>query len=85
MLLLQTTVPVDGHSLPEYKAVTVDVHKDMMARALVPNVHAATHAVRRVLPSHVTHGEPFIMHHIGSAAATKFYIFPGCNQNIPPR
>ncbi|WP_347004779.1 hypothetical protein, partial [Corynebacterium striatum] len=32
-----------------------------------------------------THGEPFIMRHIGSAAATKFYICPGCNQNIPPR
>ena len=32
-----------------------------------------------------THGEPFVMRHIGSAAATKFYICPGCNQNIPPR
>lgn len=52
-----TTVPVDGHSLPEYKAVTVDVHKDIKATALVPNFHASTQAVRRVLPSHVTHGD----------------------------
>ncbi|XOJ10752.1 homoserine kinase [Corynebacterium striatum] len=52
-----TTVPVDGHSLPEYKAVTVDVHKDIKAAALVPDFHASTQAVRRVLPSHVTHGD----------------------------
>ncbi|MFW9033318.1 homoserine kinase [Corynebacterium striatum] len=52
-----TTVPVDGHSLPEYKAVTVDVHKDIKATALVPDFHASTQAVRRVLPSHVTHGD----------------------------
>ncbi|WP_306594146.1 homoserine kinase [Corynebacterium striatum] len=52
-----TTVPVDGHSLPEYKAVTVVVHKDIKATALVPNFHASTQAVRRVLPSHVTHGD----------------------------
>lgn len=31
-----------------------------------------------------THCEPYIMRHIGSAAAKKFYICPGCNQNIPP-
>ncbi len=30
-----------------------------------------------------THGEPFIMRHIGSAAATKFYICPGRNQKHP--
>ncbi|WP_084538553.1 hypothetical protein [Corynebacterium sp. KPL1818] len=31
-----------------------------------------------------THGEPYLMRHIGSARAQKFYICPGCNQNIPP-
>ncbi|WP_408931604.1 hypothetical protein ACKFRM_10200 [Corynebacterium sp. YSMAA1_1_D6] len=31
-----------------------------------------------------TNGEPFIMRHIGSSAAKKFYVCPGCNQNIPP-
>ncbi|WP_394280520.1 hypothetical protein [Corynebacterium sp.] len=31
-----------------------------------------------------THGEIFLMRHIGSSRATKFYVCPGCNQNIPP-
>ncbi len=33
------------------------MHKDIKATALVPNFHASTQAVRRVLPSHVTHGD----------------------------
>ncbi|WP_293769631.1 homoserine kinase [uncultured Corynebacterium sp.] len=52
-----TTVPVDGRSLPEYKAVTIPVHPDIKGTALVPDFHASTQAVRRVLPSHVTHGD----------------------------
>lgn len=52
-----TTVPVDGRSLPEYKAVTVPVHSDIKLTAIVPNFHASTQAVRRVLPSHVTHSD----------------------------
>ena len=52
-----TTVPVDGRSLPEYRAVSVDVHESIQATALVPDFHASTQAVRRVLPSHVTHGD----------------------------
>ena len=52
-----TTVPVDGHSLPEYRAATLDVHPLIKATALVPNFHASTQAVRRVLPSHVTHAD----------------------------
>lgn len=52
-----TTVPVDGHSLPEYRAATLDVHPSIKATALVPNFHASTQAVRRVLPSHVTHAD----------------------------
>ena len=31
-----------------------------------------------------TNGEIFKVRQIGSAAATEFYICPGCNQNIPP-
>ncbi|SQI00152.1 Uncharacterised protein [Corynebacterium minutissimum] len=31
-----------------------------------------------------TNGEPFIMRHVGSSAAQKYYVCPGCNQNIPP-
>ena len=52
-----TTVPVDGRSLPEYRAATLDVHPSIKATALVPDFHASTQAVRRVLPSHVTHGD----------------------------
>ncbi|MBK4142256.1 homoserine kinase [Corynebacterium macginleyi] len=52
-----TTVPVDGRSLPEYNAATIPVHPDIRATALVPDSHASTQAVRRVLPSHVTHSD----------------------------
>ena len=51
------TVPVDGRSLPEYRAATLDVHPRIKATALVPDFHASTQAVRRVLPSHVTHAD----------------------------
>lgn len=50
-----TNLPVDGKSQPEYKAVGLEVHKDIRATALVPDFHASTEAVRRVLPSDVTH------------------------------
>lgn len=49
-----TTTPVDG-SQPGYKAVSVEVDPRIRATALVPDFHASTQAVRRVLPSHVTH------------------------------
>lgn len=52
-----TTVPVDGRSLPEFRAATINVHPDICATALVPDFHASTQAVRRVLPSHVTHSD----------------------------
>ena len=52
-----THVPVDGHSLPDYRAASIKVHKDIRATALVPDFHASTQAVRRVLPSHVTHSD----------------------------
>lgn len=50
-----TEIPVDGRSVPAYRAVTVPVHETIRATALVPDFHASTQAVRRVLPSHVTH------------------------------
>ncbi|MBZ8177063.1 homoserine kinase [Corynebacterium sp. 3HC-13] len=50
-----TEIPVDGQSQPEYRAVSIPVHPDIHATALVPDFHASTQAVRRVLPSHVTH------------------------------
>lgn len=49
-----TTTPVDG-SQPGYRAVAVPVDERIRATALVPDFHASTQAVRRVLPSHVTH------------------------------
>ncbi|MDN6386182.1 MAG: homoserine kinase, partial [Corynebacterium sp.] len=50
-----TNIPVDGRSAPEYHAVAVPVHPDIAATALVPDFHASTEAVRRVLPSDVSH------------------------------
>lgn len=29
-------------------------------------------------------GEPYLLRHVGASAARKFYVCPGCNQNIPP-
>lgn len=31
-----------------------------------------------------TNGEIYLFRHMGAAAARKFYVCPGCNQNIPP-
>lgn len=50
-----TEIPVDGRSQPVYRAVSIPVHEGIRATALVPSFHASTQAVRRVLPSHVTH------------------------------
>lgn len=50
-----TEIPVDGRSVASYRAVAVPVHESIRATALVPDFHASTQAVRRVLPSHVTH------------------------------
>ncbi|WP_291314760.1 homoserine kinase [Corynebacterium sp. UBA2622] len=50
-----TDVPVDGVSQPSYRAVGVPVHPAIRATALVPDFRASTNAVRKVLPSHVTH------------------------------
>ena len=49
-----TEIPVDG-SKPQYRAVRIPVEESIKAIALVPNFHASTNAVRKVLPSHVTH------------------------------
>lgn len=50
-----TDVPVDGRSEPTYQAVGLTVHPDIRATAIVPDFHASTHAVRKVLPEQVTH------------------------------
>lgn len=50
-----TEIPVDGVSTPSYNAVGIPVHETIRATALVPDFHASTQAVRKVLPSHVTH------------------------------
>ena len=50
-----TDIPVDGQSKPSYRAVRIPVDDSIKAVALVPNFHASTNAVRKVLPSHVTH------------------------------
>ncbi|WP_066583145.1 homoserine kinase [Corynebacterium provencense] len=50
-----TNIPVDGRSAPEYRAVGVPVHASVRATALIPDFHASTEAVRRVLPSDVSH------------------------------
>ncbi len=50
-----TNIPVDGRSAPEYRAVGVPVAGTVLATALIPDFHASTEAVRRVLPSDVSH------------------------------
>lgn len=50
-----TEIPVDGRTEPQYKAVRIPVHEDITGTALIPDFHASTEAVRRVLPSDVTH------------------------------
>jgi homoserine kinase len=50
-----TNIPVDGRSAPEYRAVGVPVDGSVLATALIPDFHASTEAVRRVLPSDVSH------------------------------
>ncbi|MBG9331574.1 homoserine kinase [Corynebacterium belfantii] len=50
-----TEIPVDGRTEPQFKAVTISVDNRIKATALVPDFHASTEAVRRVLPNDVTH------------------------------
>ncbi|CAB0795384.1 homoserine kinase [Corynebacterium diphtheriae] len=50
-----TEIPVDGRTEPQFKAVTINVDSRIKATALVPDFHVSTEAVRRVLPSDVTH------------------------------
>ncbi|WP_295642470.1 homoserine kinase [uncultured Corynebacterium sp.] len=50
-----TNVPIDGRSEPRHFAVGIKVHERIKATAFVPDFHASTEAVRRVLPSDVSH------------------------------
>lgn len=50
-----TNIPVDGRTAPQYFASRINVHEDIQITAIVPNFHASTEAVRRVLPTDVSH------------------------------
>lgn len=50
-----TNIPIDGRTAPQYYAAGVEVHKDIKITAFVPDFHASTEAVRRVLPTDVSH------------------------------
>lgn len=50
-----TNISVDGKTAPQYFAAPLGVHPGIRATALVPNTHASTEAVRRVLPSDISH------------------------------
>lgn len=50
-----TDVPVDGQTLPQFHAVGIHAHESINATAFIPSFHASTDAVRKVLPSDVTH------------------------------
>lgn len=50
-----TNTPIDGRTAPQYYASKLDVHTDIKATAFVPSFHASTDAVRRVLPSDISH------------------------------
>lgn len=50
-----TNTPIDGVSAPAYHARRIDVHPDIKATAFIPDFHASTEAIRRVLPSDISH------------------------------
>lgn len=50
-----TNTPIDGHTAPQFFAERLDVHPDIQATAFVPDFHASTDAVRRVLPTDISH------------------------------
>lgn len=50
-----TNTPIDGRTAPQYHARRMDVHPEIRATALVPDFHASTEAVRRVLPTDISH------------------------------
>lgn len=50
----------------------------------LPRDGAAYLGTQVVEGPHWTHGELYLVRQIGSSRASKFYVCPGCNQNIPP-
>lgn len=50
-----TNTPIDGRTAPQYHASKLEVHEGIKATAFVPDFHASTDAVRRVLPSDISH------------------------------
>lgn len=50
-----TNTSVDGCTAPQYHAAGIAVHPDIRITALIPDFRASTEAVRRVLPTDVSH------------------------------
>ncbi|MCS4489815.1 hypothetical protein N7326_05485 [Corynebacterium sp. ES2794-CONJ1] len=50
----------------------------------LPSHGAAFFGTREVVGPRWAQGEIFLMRLMGSSTAKKYYICPGCNQNIPP-
>lgn len=60
-----------------------DAHHFVPERAL-PRDGATYLGTREEEGPRWTNGEIFCVRTIGASAAQKFYVCPGCNQNIPP-
>ena len=50
----------------------------------LPRDGAAFYGTQETEGPRWTFGEPYLFRHMGPHAAKKFYVCPGCNQNIPP-
>lgn len=50
-----TNTPIDGRTAPQYHARRFEVSPEITATAFVPDFHASTEAVRRVLPTDISH------------------------------
>ncbi|MDO5671194.1 MAG: hypothetical protein Q4G50_14480 [Corynebacterium sp.] len=50
----------------------------------LPRDGAAFYGTQAVEGPSWTQGETYLFRHMGSHAATKFYVCPACNNNIPP-
>jgi hypothetical protein len=53
-------------------------------RADLPRDGATYWGTRREPGPSWAPGEIWFVRHMGAASAVKFYVCPGCNQNIPP-
>ncbi|WP_123960385.1 hypothetical protein [Corynebacterium pseudopelargi] len=58
--------------------------RERQAPRPLPRDGGAYFGTRAVEGPKWANGEIYLMRQMGSHAAQKFYICPGCNQNIPP-